>query len=116
MPRPFCPQREYHNGGRLITASDAPGDVHLRAARIPHTRGVIMSKSWRAAGVLLGVVFLAAGCEKSSTTPPGKPGDETYGKRLVGVWEGSEEGPKDGKPETVTVEFKADNTMKIAMG
>ena len=74
-----------------------------------------MSMSWRVAGGLLGVVFLAAGCEKSSTTS-GKPGDETYAKKLVGVWEGTEEGPKAGKPETVTVEFKADNTMKIAMG
>jgi hypothetical protein len=76
-----------------------------------------MSKSWRVAGVLLGIVFLSTGCEKSSTTPPaGKPGDETYAKKLVGVWEGTEEGPKGDKPETATIEFKADNTMKIAAG
>jgi hypothetical protein len=75
-----------------------------------------MSKTCRFAGILLGIALLSAGCDKSATTGPGKPGDETYGKKLVGVWEGTEEGKKGEKPETVTVEFKADNTMKIIMG
>ena len=74
-----------------------------------------MSTSWRAGAVLLGVVLVTAGCDKSGTTPlAGKPGDETYAKKLVGTWEGSEDGPK-GK-ETVTVEFKADGAMKFIMG
>jgi hypothetical protein len=73
-----------------------------------------MTKTWRFAATLLGVALLSAGCEKSATTGPGKPGDETYAKKLVGVWEGSED--FGGKSETVTIEFKADNTMKIAMG
>ena len=74
-----------------------------------------MSTTWRFAGVLFGVVFVAAGCDKSSTTPPpGKPQDETYGKKLVGVWEGT---PEDApKSLTITVEFKADNGFKMTMG
>ncbi|HKB04323.1 MAG TPA: hypothetical protein VKD90_19015 [Gemmataceae bacterium] len=74
-----------------------------------------MSMSSRVAGVLFGVALVAAGCDKSSTTGP-KPADDTYAKKLVGVWEGTEEGPKGDKPETVTVEFKADHGLKIAMG
>jgi hypothetical protein len=76
-----------------------------------------MSMSWRFAGVLLAVVLMSAGCNNSSTTgsaAPGKGGDESYAKKLVGVWEGKED--FGDKSETVTVEFKADNTLKIAMG
>src|SRR5262245_36968476 len=81
-----------------------------------HTHGVqTMSMSSRVAGVLFGVALVAAGCDKSSTTGP-KPADDTYAKKLVGGWEGTEEGPKGDKPETVTVEFKADHGLKIAMG
>jgi hypothetical protein len=76
-----------------------------------------MFRTWRLAGVFVGVALVSAGCDKSgSTSGPGKPDGETYGKKLVGVWEGTEEGAKGDKPETVTVEFKADNGLKIAMG
>src|SRR5262249_16394814 len=74
-----------------------------------------MSMTWRFAGMLLGVAILSAGCDKSSTTGPGKPGDETYAKKLVGVWEGSPEG-KDAAFGPFTMEFKADNGFKFAMG
>src|SRR5262245_50283788 len=81
-----------------------------------HTHGVqTMSMSSRVAGVQFGVALVAAGCDRSSTTGP-KPADDTYAKKLVGVWEGTEEGPKGDKPETGTVEFKADHGLKIAMG
>jgi hypothetical protein len=63
---------------------------------------------------LLGIALLSAGCEKSATTGPGKPGDETYGKKLVGVWEGSED--FGGKSVPFTVEFMADNGLKMSMG
>jgi hypothetical protein len=72
-----------------------------------------MSMSWRVAGVLVGVALATAGCDKSSTTGT-KPADETYAKKLIGVWEGSED--FGGKAETITVEFKADNGFRIAMG
>ena len=75
-----------------------------------------MSKSWRVAGVLLGMVVLSAGCDKSSTTPPGKPGDETYGKKLVGVWEGTDPEMKSPKGESMTMEFKADGGFNVSMG
>jgi hypothetical protein len=74
-----------------------------------------MSKTWRFAGMLLGVALLSAGCEKSATTGPGKPADETYGKKLVGVWEGTPEG-KDDFPGPITFEFKADNSLKMTLG
>jgi hypothetical protein len=63
-----------------------------------------MSRMRCLAVVLLGFALGSAGCS------------EAYGKKLVGVWEGTEEGAKGDKPETVTVEFKADNTLRIAMG
>jgi hypothetical protein len=75
-----------------------------------------MSKTSRFAGVLVGVVLVSAGCDKSSTTPPpGKPQDETYGKKLVGVWEGTPEGP-EAALGPFTVEFRADNGFKLSMG
>ena len=73
-----------------------------------------MSMTWRFAGMLLGVAVLSAGCEKSATSGPGKPGDETYAKKLVGVWEGSED--FGGKAVPFTVEFMADNGLKMSMG
>jgi len=75
-----------------------------------------MSVSTRVAGVLLGVVFLTTGCDKSSTTPPGKPGDETYGKKVVGVWEGTDPEMKGPKGESMTMEFKADGGFKVSLG
>jgi hypothetical protein len=78
-----------------------------------------MSTSWRFAGVLVGLAALSAGCDKSGTTPsagPGKAGDEAYSKKLVGLWEGTEPAKDGGKDETMTVEFKADNSLKIEMG
>jgi hypothetical protein len=67
------------------------------------------------AGVLLGVAVVSVGCDKSGSTA-GKPADETYSKKLVGVWEGTEEGAKGDKPETVTFEFKADTGLRVAAG
>jgi hypothetical protein len=75
-----------------------------------------MLRTWQFVGVLLGVVVVSAGCDKSATSAPGKPPDERYSRKLVGVWEGTEEVGKGDKPETVTVEFKADNGLRIAMG
>ena len=76
-----------------------------------------MSVSWRVVGVLLGVAILSAGCDKSSTTPPaGKPGDETYAKKLVGVWEGTDPDMKGPKGESMTMEFKADGGFNVSMG
>jgi len=71
-----------------------------------------MLKTWRFAGVLLGVALVSTGCDKSGTTPPpGKPQDETYAKKLIGVWEGTDKvfGP-------VNVEFKADNGVAMTLG
>ena len=69
------------------------------------------------AAVLIAVgLTAAAGCEKAGTTTASSAkGEEPYGKKLVGVWEGSEE-LAPGKSETVTVEFKADQGFKVAMG
>jgi hypothetical protein len=71
-------------------------------------------------------IVLAAGCEKSGTTggagstttgapaPAKGGGDDAYSKKLVGIWEGKEK--LGDKEEAMTVEFKADGSMKIAMG
>jgi hypothetical protein len=70
-------------------------------------------------GVLLGLgLVFVVGCDKSGTTSAGggKGGDELYSKKLVGVWEGKEEGKGGDKDETITVEFKADGGFKVAMG
>jgi hypothetical protein len=74
-----------------------------------------MSKTWRFTGMLLGVAVLSAGCDKSATSGPGKPGDETYAKKLVGVWEGSPEG-EAAALGPLTAEFKADNGFKFTVG
>jgi hypothetical protein len=82
-----------------------------------------MSMSSRPRLVALAVVLIAVGlaaavgCEKagSTTATTAKGAEEQYGKKLVGVWEGSEE-LAPGKSETVTVEFKADQGFKVAMG
>jgi hypothetical protein len=72
-----------------------------------------MSTTWRMAGVLfVFAIASAAGCDKSSTTPPGKPADETYAKKLIGVWEGTEE--FGGKTGPFTIDFKADNSVNIS--
>jgi hypothetical protein len=73
-----------------------------------------MSMPWRFVGALIGVAIVSAGCDKSPVTGPGKPADETYAKKLVGVWEGTE--VKDDKSETFTIEFKADGGFKVASG
>ena len=78
-----------------------------------------MSKSWRFAGVLVGLAALSAGCDKSSTTPsagPGKAGEDTSGKKLVGVWEIVDDDMKSAKGESMTVEFNGDGAFKMMMG
>ena len=73
-------------------------------------------------------ICLMAGCDKSGSTgtgsgtgvgtsspPPSKGGDSSYAKKLVGVWEGTEEFDK-GKVETVTLEFKGDGGLSMVMG
>ena len=89
-----------------------------------------MFRSLRFNAVLLSsAIVFAAGCEKSSTTGSGGGGsggtppragktDDGAGKKLVGTWEGTDESmpDKDGKPVTVTFEFKADGKMAINMG
>src|SRR4051812_34189678 len=94
--------------------------VFTRDGRVQsHARSPIMCKSWRVVGVLFAVAIAAAGCDKSGTTGA-KPADETYAKKLVGVWEGTPEGMgggKDGEKEVrIAVEFKADGSVKMAMG
>lgn len=74
-----------------------------------------MCKSWRVVGVLVAAAVAAAGCDKSGTTGP-KPADETYAKKLVGVWEGAEEDAKGPKGESMTMEFKADGGFKVSLG
>jgi hypothetical protein len=74
-----------------------------------------MSMSWRVAGVLVGVALATAGCNKSSTTGT-KPADETYAKKLVGVWEGTDEETKGPKGEAMSMEFKADGGFKVSLG
>jgi len=69
-----------------------------------------MSMPWRFVGAWIGVAILSAGCDKSPVTGPGKPANETYAKKLVGVWEGTD------KSETFTIEFKADGGFKVASG
>jgi hypothetical protein len=84
--------------------------------------------SMRICAIALGLgIALTVGCDnKSGSTSsgavsgsPAAPskgggGDDGYGKKLVGVWEGKE---KFGdKEETMTVEFKSDGSMKMTMG
>jgi hypothetical protein len=80
--------------------------------------------SMRNCAIALGLgIALMIGCDnKSGSTSSGAVsgsgaapsknggGDDGYGKKLVGVWEGKD------KEETMTVEFKADGGMKISMG
>jgi hypothetical protein len=65
-------------------------------------------------------VVFAIGCDKSGSSgsaAPGKGGD-TYVKKLVGTWEGTDDDmkDKDGKPVTMTVEFKADGKLSMKFG
>jgi hypothetical protein len=78
-------------------------------------------RSWPRLALLTAALgaIAAAGCETNGTSAtggPGKPAEETYAKKLVGVGEGTEEMAPGEKPETVTVEFKADGGFKVAMG
>jgi len=79
-----------------------------------------MTFAWRLGSILFGaVVALALGYTGDLTAAPIKPEkgkDDEYSKKLVGVWEGKEEAKDGGKPETLTVEFKADGSFKITMG
>jgi hypothetical protein len=66
-------------------------------------------------------IALTIGCEnKSGSTSSGAAtitsggGADTYAKKLVGVWEGKLD--FGGKDAPMTVEFKADGSMKISMG
>lgn len=83
--------------------------------------------SMRICAVMLGLCFvLATGCDKSGTTSGGGTntsgsapskvggGEDTYAKKLVGVWEGTED--LGGKSETVTIEFKDGGGFRVAMG
>lgn len=74
-------------------------------------------RTWIGATVLA-LSLLATGCGKTDAPATGASGkaEEAYAKKLVGVWEGSEDMKDGGKPETVTVEFKADGNFKMAMG
>jgi hypothetical protein len=74
-----------------------------------------MCKSWRVVWVLFATAIAAAGCDKSGTTGA-KPADETYAKKLVGVWEIMDEEMKSAKGEAMTAEFKADGGFQIMMG
>ncbi len=47
--------------------------------------------------------------------PVTKTKDDGPEKKLVGTWEGLEES-KGGKSDTITVEFKADGSIKLAVG
>jgi hypothetical protein len=75
-----------------------------------------MLRTWRFVAVLLGVALGSAGCDKSGSSSSGKPADETYGKKLVGVWEDTSEDSKGAKGESMTMEFKADGAFKVSMG
>jgi len=69
--------------------------------------------------LLVALSFGAVGCDQANTSTPGAPGNaggEAYSKKLVGVWEGTEDMGPGQKPETVTVEFKTDGGFKSAMG
>ncbi|HJZ94150.1 MAG TPA: hypothetical protein VKE40_25020 [Gemmataceae bacterium] len=61
----------------------------------------------------VGVVFVVVACLSAAGC------GESYGKKLVGVWEGKPEGA-DAKKEMldlkITMEFKADGGLKIALG
>ena len=62
-----------------------------------------MSTTRRVGAVLVCVLLLSAGgCS------------EPFSKKLVGTWEGSED--LGGKAETVTMEFKPDGGLRLAMG
>ena len=78
-------------------------------------------RSWLRLALLTAAfgTIAAAGCEKNGTSAtggPGKAAEETYAKKLVGIWEGTEEVKEGEKPEPVTVEFKADGGFKVTMG
>jgi hypothetical protein len=69
--------------------------------------------------LLVALSFGAVGCNEANTSASGTPGNadgEAYSKKLVGVWEGTEEMMPGDKPESVTVEFKTDGGFKSAMG
>jgi hypothetical protein len=76
-------------------------------------------RTWMRAAALAALIGLAAvGCDKAASTGTsgaGKPAEESYSKKLVGVWEGEPEKLGD-KDLTMTIEFKADNTFKMAAG
>lgn len=84
--------------------------------------------SMRICAIALGLgIALTIGCDNksastssggvsASTAAPSKAGggEDSYGKKLVGAWEGKE---KFGdKEEPVSLEFKADGSMKMSMG
>ena len=80
-----------------------------------------MAMKLRFTALMLGAaVLFAAGCDKSSSTGTGAGSGGQGGtkSKLVGTWEGSDDDMKgkDGKPATVTVEFKADGSITVAMG
>jgi hypothetical protein len=88
-----------------------------------------MTATWRLGAVVLGLGMIAVtGCDKNATSGGGGTtsaaggtdnkggggGTDSYGKKLVGVWEGKER--FGDKEETMTMEFKADGAMKMVMG
>jgi hypothetical protein len=105
----------------------SPGVVHLGRIGFVTLEESTMFRSLRFSAVLLSsAIVFAAGCEKSGVsgtgasggTQPGAGKADGAGKKLVGTWEGTDEDmkDKDGKPLTVTLEFKADGKMAIKMG
>ncbi len=67
-------------------------------------------------------VLLMAGCDKAGTTGAAGGGAnksaDSYAKKLVGTWEGTDSDmkDKDGKAAVVTVVFAADGKMTTAVG
>jgi hypothetical protein len=64
---------------------------------------------------LFGTALIAGfNVAESAGAPAKKETPEEYAKKLVGVWEGTED--FGGKTETITLEFKKDGAMTLAMG
>jgi hypothetical protein len=64
---------------------------------------------------MFGTVLIAGfNISEGAGAPAKKETPESHAKKLVGVWEGTED--FGGKTETITLEFKKDGAMTLAMG
>jgi hypothetical protein len=64
---------------------------------------------------MFGTVLIAGfNISEGAGAPAKKETAESYAKKLVGVWEGTED--FGGKTEAITLEFKKDGAMTLAMG